>query len=187
MERERGISVDYYRSMFYWAPVSINNAQAQTFSQENKPDAIYGLAIMTEYRLVSDLPLILRPDWSPKAWNFFLRLGPQLIPPPPRSLSEGRDLPVLVNLLSPSKKTLDWGTRLEPLGGTPDIKWQDDQRNFAVWNFCFQDFLGWKILASIFLGSFIILSTDFFFPTYPGHVVPRINFYGSEILHHGIF
>ena len=50
MERERGISIDYNRSMFYWAPVSINNAQAQTFSQENKPDVIYGLAIMTEYR-----------------------------------------------------------------------------------------------------------------------------------------
>ena len=62
MERERGISTDYNRSMFYWAPVSINNAQAQTFSQENKPDAIHGLATMTEYRLVSDLPLILRPD-----------------------------------------------------------------------------------------------------------------------------
>ena len=66
MERERGISTDYNRSMFYWAPVSINNAQAQTFSQENKPDAIYGLATMTEYRLVSDLPLTLRPDKNQK-------------------------------------------------------------------------------------------------------------------------
>ena len=56
------ISIDYNRGVFYWAPVSINNAQAQTFSQENKLDAIYGLATMTEYRLVSDLPLILRPD-----------------------------------------------------------------------------------------------------------------------------
>ena len=82
MERERGISVDYYRSMFYWAPVSINNAQAQTFSQENKPDAIYGLATMTEYRLVSDLPLILRPDWGPKdRKNIFGRPG--------RPLSQG--------------------------------------------------------------------------------------------------
>ena len=41
------------------------------FSQENKPDAIYGLATMAEYRLVSDLPLILRPEWGPKAWIFF--------------------------------------------------------------------------------------------------------------------
>ena len=76
--------------MFYWAPVSINNVQAQTFSQENKPDAIYGLATMTEYRLVSDLPLILRPDENQK----------------PKK----------------KEKILDWGTRLEPLGGTPDIK-----------------------------------------------------------------
>ena len=62
MDRKE-ISTDYNRDVFYWAPVSINNAQAQTFSQENKPDTIYGLATMTEYRLVSgDLPLILRPD-----------------------------------------------------------------------------------------------------------------------------
>ena len=163
MKRERGISIDYNRSMFYWAPVSINNAQAQTFSQENKPDAIYGLATMTEYRLVSDLPLILRPDWGPKAWNFFLRLGPQLIAKtPPRSLSEGRDLPLLVNLLSLSKKTLDRGTRLEPQGVLQISSDRDGRRNFGVKNFHFQYFLGGKILASIFVGSFIIiLSRDF--------------------------
>ena len=77
------------------------------------------------------------------------------------------------------------------LGWTPSGVLQisndrDDWRNFGVWNFWFRDFLGWKILASIFLGSFIIIYFKYGFfgvlktiwrlvlvPTYPGCVVPQ--------------
>ena len=80
-----------------------------------------------------------------------------MTPPPPFLKVWIRDC-----LLSLSKKTLDWGTRLEPQGVLQMSSDRDGRRNFGVKNFHFQYFLGWKILASIFVGSFIIiLSRDF--------------------------